>query len=65
MKLRAQGFVYFLGLIPLGLFYEPIKKALGGQWHFLAGGVAYLLVLRLLAELIGRLLERRKRNDQT
>lgn len=54
MKPSLQFIIYVLGLIPLGLFYEPIKEALGGRWLFLAFGVAYLVGLRLIGSLVAR-----------
>ncbi len=48
MKPSPQFIVYLVGIIMLGLFYAPVKSALGGQWLFLLTVVGYLLALRLI-----------------
>jgi hypothetical protein len=49
---RFAVWVYLAGMIPLGLFYEQVKIATGGTWRFVLVAIAYLLALRLLAEII-------------
>jgi hypothetical protein len=56
-----QYIVYILGLAPLGLFYEPLKQALGGGSVFLASLVGYLAFLRLVGWGIARMLLRKER----
>ena len=56
---NAQFIVYLVGIVLLGLFYAPLKSALGGQWLFLLSVVGYLLALRLLGLWVAKL--RRKR----
>jgi len=48
MRQNPQFIVYLVGVFLLGLFYGPVKSALGGQWLFLLAVVSYLLALRLL-----------------
>ncbi len=53
MKLpRVAVWVYLAGMIPMGMFYEQVKLASGGTWRFILVALAYLLALRLLAELL-------------
>lgn len=54
MKPSPQYIVYLLGIIVLGLFYEPIKTSLGGQWLFFVSVVGYLLALRLLSAWVAK-----------
>jgi len=48
MRQNPQFIVYLVGIFLLGVFYGPVKSALGGQWLFLLAVVSYLLALRLL-----------------
>ena len=48
-RIPPQAVVYILGLAPLGLFYAPLKEALGGGAVFLAATFAYLVFLRAVA----------------
>ena len=48
MRQNPQFIVYLVGIFLLGVFYGPVKSALGGQWLFLITVVGYLLALRLL-----------------
>lgn len=54
MKPSRQFIVYLVGVVLLGLLYEPVKAALGGQWLFVGCVFAYLLALRLLGNLIAK-----------
>jgi hypothetical protein len=54
MRQRPQSIVYLVGVILLGLFYGPVKSALGGQWLFLLAVVCYLLALRLLGAWVAK-----------
>jgi hypothetical protein len=54
MKPSPQYIVYILGVAGLGLFYVPIKSALGGQWLFLISAIAYLLALRFLGAWVAK-----------
>jgi hypothetical protein len=40
--------VYIFGVIVLGIFYEPVKLALGGGVLFVLAVVVYLLAVRLI-----------------
>ena len=55
MKPSPQFIVYLVGVAVLGLFYTPVKSALGGQWLFLLSVVGYLLALRLLGGWVAKL----------
>ena len=57
-RIPPQGIVYILGLVLLGLFYAPLKEALGGGAVFLAATFAYLL-LRVVAWFVVRHIGRR------
>jgi hypothetical protein len=48
MKLSPQFIIYLVGVAVLGLFYGPVKSALGGEWLFVLSVVGYLFALRLL-----------------
>lgn len=48
MRQNPQFIVYLVGIFLLGLFYGPVKSALGGQWLFFLAVVSYLLALRLV-----------------
>jgi hypothetical protein len=52
VKPSRQFTVYLVGVALLGLLYEPVKSALGGQWLFVGCVFAYLVALRLLGTLI-------------
>ncbi|MFG6458639.1 hypothetical protein [Roseateles sp. BYS96W] len=54
MKASPQFIVYLVGVGLLGLLYEPVKSALGGQWLFVGCVLAYLVALRLLGTLIAK-----------
>lgn len=54
MKPSLQFLVYLIGVVLLGLSYEPVKTALGGQWLFVGCVLAYLVALRLLGALIAK-----------
>lgn len=45
--------IYTIGVALLGLFYFQFKAAFGGP-VFLAGSILYLLVVRMLAERLGK-----------
>lgn len=45
--------IYMLGLLPLALFYEQIKSFASGP-IFLVAAVGYLLLIRFVAEKLGR-----------
>lgn len=45
--------IYMLGLLPLALFYEQLKALASGP-VFLISAVVYLLLVRLVAERLGR-----------
>lgn len=62
-KPSPQFLVYVTGAVLLGLFYGPVKSALGGEWVFLVVVVAYLLALRWLGDIVARALAARKRGD--
>lgn len=45
--------VYIAGVVPFAFFYEPLKALVSGPL-FLAGAITYLLLLRMLAEKVGK-----------
>jgi hypothetical protein len=45
--------IYMLGLLPLALFYEQLKGLASGP-VFLVSAVVYLLLIRFVAEKLGR-----------
>lgn len=45
--------IYVLGMLPFALFYEQLRALTAGP-VFLASSVVYLLLVRLVAEKIGR-----------
>ena len=53
MPKMKKIWVYMLGLLPLALFYEQLK-AMGNGPVFLVSVVVYLLLVRLVAEKLGR-----------
>lgn len=57
-KPSTQAIVYFVGIVAFGLFYFPMKAAIGVSWLFLFCALIYLLSLRLL----GSWLAKRTRN---
>ena len=46
--------IYLVGLLPLAVFYEPVKHWLGGGVLFFSSVVVYLAALRLVAWLASR-----------
>jgi hypothetical protein len=60
MKINSQIIIYWLGLAVLGLFFYPIRVALGGKWLFLFSAIAYLFALRFLGALVAKLIARKK-----
>ncbi len=61
---RIAVWVYLAGMIPLGMFYEQVKLATGGTWRFILVALAYLLALRLLAELLEHAVKRARRASE-
>jgi hypothetical protein len=51
-------------MIPMGMFYEQVKDATGGTWRFILVALAYLLALRLIAELLEYAMERARKSDE-
>ena len=47
-------YIYILGITPLGFFHEQLKSAAPNGAVFLLGGLAYLVLLRLVAEKFGK-----------
>lgn len=45
--------IYTLGLLPLAYFYEQLKALVTGP-VFLVSAIVYLLLVRLVAEWLGR-----------
>jgi len=60
MRQNPQFIVYSVGIFLLGVFYGPVKSALGGQWLFLLAGVSYLLALRLLGAWVAKVRRQRE-----
>lgn len=54
MKPSRQFVLYLVGVALLGLLYEPVQAALGGQRLFVGCVLAYLVALRLLGNLIAK-----------
>lgn len=50
MKKYLPAFVYLAGMIPLGMWQNSVRLALG-DWGSFAAVIGYLLVLRLLGYL--------------
>ena len=46
--MTKQGIVYLVGIVILGLFYEPLKAATGGRIWFVLVVVGYLTILRVI-----------------
>lgn len=53
-SLRSPFVVYLLGLLPLGIFDEPVKYILGGGAVFFLAALVYLLFLRGIGWLVSR-----------
>ena len=49
--------VYLVGVVLLGVFYQPVKSALGGGVLFVSVVVGYLLLLRLIGYGIRRYIQ--------
>ena len=58
--LRPDFVVYIVGLLPLGIFYEPLKEQTGGGAVFFGVVVLYLTALRIVGRLVSR---KRKSKD--
>jgi hypothetical protein len=65
MKPSPQFIVYMVGIALLGLFYGPVKAALGGEWLFLVGVICYLLALRLVGNWVARVWAHRRASHDT
>ena len=59
-KVNPSFYVYLVGIILLGLTYEIVKSALGGEVLFVCVVVIYLSVLRLIGDFISRKRHERK-----
>lgn len=44
---RIELITYLIGIVFLGLVYEPMKRSLGADWLTVAVVLAYLIALRL------------------
>lgn len=53
MRRPRPAWIYLLGLLPLGLAYEPLRALMGNPVFFLAA-VAWLLLVRQVAMRVGR-----------
>ena len=49
---KVEMLVYLLGVVALGLVYEPIKKGIDDDWMVVGICVVYLVFLRLLGKFI-------------
>jgi hypothetical protein len=49
-----RAVTWLLGLFLLGFLYYPLKRWAPNDWIFLLVALAYVVLLRLLAERIGR-----------
>jgi hypothetical protein len=56
MKRYLEGAVYIAGMIPLVVWKDSVRSALG-DWQSLLAVVAYLLVVRLLGLLVVRIVD--------
>jgi len=54
MLARVEFVVYLVGVGLFGLFYEPLKSAVGTGAVFFGCSIAYLLVLRALGQVARR-----------
>jgi hypothetical protein len=48
--------IFLLALALLAFFYSQLKQLTGGGWRFLITVVSYLVVARLIADTVGRLI---------
>lgn len=66
MKIRLQRktYVYTAGGILLGLIYYPLKSGLQNGWLFVAAVIVYVIVLRIVAELVERKFANRKTSSE-
>ena len=60
MKQNIEHIVYLIGILLLGVFYEPIKSALGRGIWFLVGAIVMLIALRGVAVLVKRMAGRKR-----
>lgn len=51
--MTIKGAVYLIGVLALGLGYGFLKSALS-DWQLIAVAMVYLVVLRIIAELVDR-----------
>ena len=58
--MNPSFYVYLMGIILLGLTYEIVKSALGGEVLFVCAVVIYLWVLRLIGDFISMKWHERK-----
>ena len=58
--MSAQGAIYLVGVILLGISYSPVRAAIGNDILFATAALAYLAWLRL----VGYLWERTRRKGQ-
>jgi len=56
MRPSPQFVVYLVGIVAFGFFYAQIKTALSSGGVFLLFAIAYVLILRLLGNLVARVL---------
>jgi len=49
----TKSWIYLLGVFVLGLAYSWLKT-IAGEFVFFAGAIGYLLLLRLVAERLGK-----------
>ena len=60
----ASWIIFMLGLIPLALWQDALRSALG-DWLSFAVVIAYLLLLRLIGDSVMRAAQRRTEKDST
>ena len=51
---RPRFDVYLVGVVVFGLTYQPVRDAIGNDPLWFAACIAYLLLLRLVAQSLGR-----------
>jgi hypothetical protein len=54
MRPSPEFVVYLVGIALLGLFYSPIKSALGDSWLFVMCAIAYVALLRLIGSVLAK-----------
>jgi hypothetical protein len=54
VKVSRVYLIFLAGVILLGVFYDQLKRVTGGGVSFVIVALSYVILLRLLAEWLGR-----------